>query len=84
MERLEREIRTGLENTLPESYFRGVGRRMYRVRAELDERGSAAAAAGPWAFSRERAEAFVATQPAQVREALLAGFDAARRADTLP
>ncbi|MBK8180062.1 MAG: hypothetical protein IPK67_14505 [Planctomycetes bacterium] len=82
-ERLIREIAVGVQWSLPEAYFIGLGRRMHRVRGSIGDRGYFELVEGPWMFSRARAEQFAAAQAEPIGRLLLAGFEAADRASRL-
>jgi len=77
-DRVEREVRMGLESGFPEPFFVGLGRRLREVRGDLAQEHYFEANEGPWMFWTSKATAFAHRQPPKIADALQRGFDSAR------
>jgi len=82
-DRLEEELRIGIERSFPDAYFRGVGYRLWHARGDRRLARYFEQTCLPFAVSARRALAFIAHQDARIKPLLLEGYQRAVRAHML-
>ncbi len=80
---VRRELDQGVAATAPAAFFFGLGMRAWAARGDASVRAYPAPTPGPWCFDQRGPRALFEAQAPEVRAALFAGYEHARKLHTL-